>query len=210
MKSINLIVFGATGGIGSQVIVQALAAGHRVTAVARRPSAITLKHECLEVLRGDVLDPTSIRSVFANKDAVISALGVPTRAPTSLYSDGVKYISAGMQNAGINRLLCISASGLDPGPFLQRLIAKPLLWRVLKNMYTDLARMEAYVQSSNLEWTIVRPPRLTNKPHTGHYQIAVNKHLTKGSVISRADVADYMINHLNDSATYRALVEIAY
>jgi putative NADH-flavin reductase len=206
----KLIVFGATGGIGSQVIPQALAAGHTVTAVARNPAAITTQHARLTVVQGDVLEPCTLDQPIAGQDTVISALGVRTRAPTTVYSEGVANIMRAMQTANVRRLLCVSATGLDPGPLLQRWLAKPILWRIFKDMYTDLVRMEDEMKRSDLEWTIVRPPRLTDGPRTGQYHMAVNKHLTRGALISRADVADYMLTHLDDRSCYRAQVEIAY
>ncbi len=206
----KLVVFGSTGGIGSKVVEQALAAGHEVTAVARRPSAITLKHEHLEVVQGDVLEPETIRRIMAGKDAVVSALGVHNRAPTTVYSDGVAHIVQAMQPAHVRRLFCISASGIEPGPFWQRLIARPLLWAFLKEMYSDLVRMEALVRRSAVDWTILRPPRLTNGPRTGHYQVAVNKHLRKCFLISRADVADYVVGQLDRDDSRCAVVELAY
>jgi putative NADH-flavin reductase len=206
----KLIVFGATGGIGSQVISQALATGHTVTAVARHPAAITTQHARLTVVQGDVLEPHTLDQPIAGQDAVISALGVRTRAPTTVYSEGVANIMRAMQAANVRRLLCVSATGLDPGPLLQRWLAKPILWRIFKDMYTDLVSMEDHVKRSDLEWTIVRPPRLTDGPRTGQYHMAVNKQLTRGALISRADVADYMLTHLDDRSCYRAQVEIAY
>jgi hypothetical protein len=81
---------------------------------------------------------------------------------------------------------------------------------MFKNMYTDLVRMEDIVSASNVNWTIVRPPRLTDKERTGQYKIAINKHLSNGLMLSRADTADYMLKHLTDPLSYRGLVEIAY
>ncbi len=92
----------------------------------------------------------------------------------------------------------------------QHYLAKPLIWLILKNMYTDLVRMENEVAASDLDWTILRPPRLTNDPRTGHYQAVVNRKLTHGSSLSRADVADYILTHLTDPATYCGLVDMAY
>jgi len=207
---VKLIVFGSTGGIGSQVIPQALAAGHTVTAVARNPAAITTQHERLTVVQGDVLEPHTLAQPIAGQDAVVSALGVRSRTLTTVYSEGVANIMRAMQAAGVRRLLCVSATGLEPGPLLQRWLAKPILWRLFKNMYTDLVRMEDEVKRSDFEWTVVRPPRLTDGPRTGRYHMAVNQHLTRGALISRADVADYMLTHLDDPAAYRAQVEIAY
>ena len=127
-----------------------------------------------------------------------------------VYSDGVGNILQAMQPAGVHRLICISATGLDPGQFLQHYIAKPILWRILHNMYTDLACMEERVKGSAVDWTIIRPPQLNDKPRTGRYQVAYNKHLPAAWSISRADLADYIVQHLADPATYRAWVEVAY
>jgi putative NADH-flavin reductase len=206
----KLVVFGPTGGIGAQVVEQALEAGHTVTAVARRPSAIALRHEHLEVVKGDVVEPQTICGAIAGKDAIVSAIGVHDRAPTTVYSEGVANILQAMQSAHVRRLICISASGLDPGPLWQRLIAKPILWAVFKEMYSDLVRMESVVEPSPIDWTILRPPSLTNGPRTGRYQVALNKHLRRILFISRADIADFIISHLSEPATYCARVEIAY
>jgi putative NADH-flavin reductase len=206
----KLVVFGAQGGIGTHVVEQALTAGHEVTAVVRRPSAVTLRHERLDVIKGDVLEPATIRESVIEKDAVVSALGVRNRAPTTVYSEGVANIMLAMRAAHVRRLICVSASGLEPGPLWQRLFAKPLLWLILKNMYSDLARMETLVKASSLDWTILRPPGFTNGPRTGRYQTAVNQHLSRSLFISRADIADYIVNHLNDRSTYCGIVELAY
>jgi len=144
------------------------------------------------------------------QDAVISAICISKDEPTTIYSAGIANIIRAMQANGVQRLMCISASGLDPGPLYQKIIAKLFLWRMLKNMYTDLVRMEAIVSASSVNWTIVRPPRLTDKERTGHYKIAINNHLPNGLMLSRADTADYMLKHLMDTQTYHGLVEIAY
>jgi putative NADH-flavin reductase len=207
----KIIVFGANGGIGSKVVEQALAAGHQVTAVVRRPDSITIQHPQLKVVQGDVLKPDTIQSPMVGQDAVISSLGVIVNEPTTVYSQGIANIMKAMQATGVKRMMCISASGLDPGPLYQKVIAKLFLWRAFKHSYTDLVRMEAEVKANNnLNWTIVRPPRLTDKERTGKYKIAINKHLANGLMLSRADTADYMLTHLNDAQTYHGLVEIAY
>ena len=206
----KIIVFGANGGIGSKVVEQALEEGHQVTAVVRRPASISIQHPQLKVVQGDVLKPDTIQAAMAGQDAVISSLGVTINEPTTVYSQGVANIIRAMQANGVQRLMCISASGLDPGPLYQKIIAKLFLWRAFKHSYTDLVRMEAIVNASSVNWTIVRPPRLTDKERTGHYKIAINKHLANGLMLSRADTADYMLKHLNDPQTYHGLVEIAY
>lgn len=208
----KLVVFGATGGIGSRVLEQALAAGHEVIAVARHPSAITRWHECLEVVQGDVLEPTTIRETIAGKEAVISALGARDLGPTTVYSEGVANIMQAMQAAHVRRILCISTSGIETETVIgwQRWFAKPLVRLIFKNHYTDLVRMEREVTASGLDWTILRCPMLTNGLRTGRYQAVVNQHLSHGWRISRADIADYIVNHLNDETTYCGLVELAY
>ncbi|MEP7287704.1 MAG: SDR family oxidoreductase [Chloroflexota bacterium] len=206
----KLIVFGAAGGIGKHVVELGLATGHEVTAVVRRPAAVTIQHKNLNVIRGDVLDPATISQPIAGQDVVISTVGIAHDAPTTVYSEGVANIMRAMQAAHVRRLFCVSASGLEPGPLWQRLIAKPMLWQFFKHSYSDLVRMETVVKASTLDWTIVRPPRLTDGPRLGQYHSSVNTHLARCWNISRADVADYMLKHLDDSATYCGIVEVAY
>jgi len=204
----KLVVFGATGGIGSQVLQQALAAGHDVTAVARRPSAIALQHEHLTIIQGDVLQSATLRDAISGKDVIISALGARDRAPTTIYSAGIANIIRAMQASDVRRILCISAGGLEPVVSWQRVIAKPILWLVFKHMYTDLVRMETTVKASDLDWTIIRPPALTNGPRTGKYHSIDRNHLPHNFSMSRADVADYIIGHLNDTAIFSTTVAL--
>lgn len=207
----NLIVFGANGGIGIQVVEQALALGHRVTAVARRPETITFEHPCLTVTRGDVMQPPTLHQPMVGQEVVVSAIGVTQgREPTRLYSQGIRNIMEAMEQTGVRRMLCVSASGLDPGPLWQRVIAKPLLWAAFKEAYSDMVRMENAVRASTLDWTIIRPPRLSDKPCTGHYKVWLNQKMSSGFMVSRADVADYIVKHLDERATHRGMVELAY
>jgi putative NADH-flavin reductase len=206
----KIVVFGATGGTGCEVVKQALEAGHDVTAVARKPSAITIQHEHLKVLQGDVLVPETVTRAITGQDAVVFAVGAADRLPTKIYSVGVMNVLLAMRDAKIQRLICISASGLDPGVLIQKLIAKPLLWWLFKHGYTDMSHMEIIVKASGMDWTVIRPPRLTDKACTGNYKVAVNEQLSNGWLLSRADLADYIVKHLQDPATHRALVEIAY
>lgn len=111
----KLIVFGSTGGIGRQVVAQALAAGHQVAAVARRPEMLTIQHERLQVVRGDVFEPASFQQALTGQDVVVSALGILTKEPTVFYSSSMDNIMKAMRTAGLRRLLCISAGAADPG-----------------------------------------------------------------------------------------------
>lgn len=205
----KLIVFGATGRTGHLVVEQALAAGHEVTAFARRPSAVTIQHPRLEVIQGDVLDLSTFAPAIAGKNAVISTLGGALRAPTTLYSTGIANIVRAMQEVSLRRLVSLSAITLDPGLFFRRLVTRLILWPLNGNGYADMARMEAELRKSQLEWTVIRLPMLTNGPRTGRYHTAVNTHLPGGWAVSRANLADYILTHLADPTTYRAWVEIA-
>jgi putative NADH-flavin reductase len=205
----KIAVFGANGGIGSQVVKQGIETGHHVTAVVRNPATISLQHANLVVVKGDVLKPETLSAPLAHQDAVVSAIGIHKEEPTEGYSRGNANIMQAMQAAHVRRILCISASGLDPSQWFQRLVAKPLLWYLLKYSYIDLARMEALVSKSNLDWTIIRPPRLNDKPRTGKYRYAVNKQLPGSWFLSRADLADFILKHVSDPATYCGLIEVA-
>ncbi len=213
----QVLIIGANGGIGKQCVEQSLEAGHHVTAILRNPSKLTLKHANLEIVRGDITEPFSFSDHYAGKDAVISAIGVSGGffgdRPTTLYSDGAKNILDEMEQMGIRRVFFISASAVETSPmlpFIVRLLSKYIIQKLLKNMYADLLRMEQTVKLSRLDWTIVRPPQLTNKPRTGRYRIAINQFLKNGLKISRADTADYILRNLQNKDSYRSTVEIAY
>ena len=204
----KLIVFGSTGGIGRQVVAQALDAGHQVTAVARRPEMLNVQHERLQVVRGDALQLDSFQQALSGQDTVVSALGIITKEATEFYSSSMRNILEAMQTAEVLRLLCVSAGAVDPAGW-QRWVIKPILWRLYGGMYADLLRMEDAVKASDLDWTIMRPHRLTDEPRTGRYRVAINQHLAWGFTSPRADVADFIITHLSDPATYGTTVELA-
>ncbi|HET7001691.1 MAG TPA: NAD(P)H-binding protein [Puia sp.] len=213
----RLLIIGAGGGIGCQCVEQALAAGHSVTAVLRNPAKLSFNHPNLLIVKGDVTQAFSFADHYAEKDAVISAIGVSGGLfgdrPTTLYSEGAKNIIREMQQSSGCRVFFISASAVENSPllpFFVRLAAKYIIQKLLKNMYADLLRMEGIVKKSALNWTIVRPPQLTDKPLTGKYRMAVNQFLKNGLKISRADAADFMLRHVQDKALYQSTVEIAY
>lgn len=133
--------------------------------------------------------------------------------PTTLYSQGAINTLQAMHKYGIDRAFFISASALDISPvlpFYVRFAAKYVIQKLLKHMYADLRLMEKAVKESGINYTIIRPPQLVNKPVTGHYRIAVNHFLKNGLKISRADVAHFILNHINDTASYKATAEIGY
>ncbi len=209
----TIMVIGAGGGIGLQVVKQALAAGYKVKALVRNPEKLPLRHEDLSIIKGDVLKPETYSFSLPGVSAVISALGAHGTGPTSLYSAGNRVLLEEMKRAGVSRMYCISASGLDVNPthpFIVRWLTRNLLQRILRNMYADQRIMESIVRASHLNWTIVRPPRLTDKPVTGNYRTAIDQMLRKPYTIARADVAHFMLHSLSDERTFGHLVEVAY
>jgi len=213
----HILIVGANGGIGRQAVEIALAAGHHVTAVLRQPANLPITHPLLEKVQGDVMHPQTFESYLDHQDAVISALGVKGGVmgdkPTTLYSEGNANLIRVMQQRHIKRAYFISASAIEISPvmpFFARFAAKNILQKLLRHMYADQREMERLVKESSLDWTIVRPPRLTNKPVTGNYRFSINSFLKNCLSISRADVAHFMIDNVYNKAIYQATIEICY
>lgn len=213
----QVLVIGANGGIGKQCIRIALDAGHYVTAVLRTPSKLTLVHPNLKIVQGDISNPASIAGYLDNKDVVISAVGASGGMfgdkPTTLYSDAAKVILKAVDGRTVTHAFFISASAVEISPvlpFFVRFFAKYILQKLLKYMYYDLLQMEKIVKNSDANWTIIRPPQLTDGPETGNYRIAINEFLKNGLKISRADVAHFIMHHISDPGIYKTTVEIGY
>ena len=207
-------IFGATGGTGRQLVEQALSAGHEVTAVVRDPAKLPLCHERLRTLHADVFDPAALAPALAGSDAVLSALGPRPGDAADICSAGTRGILTAMRASGARRLVAISAAPVavnDPGDrLLYRLTFRPLIRTLFKRAYADLALMEQEMRQSGLDWTIMRPPRLTDKPRGGRFRTALNRNVTGGLFIARADLATAMLRILDDATTIKATVGIAY
>ncbi len=210
----KIIVFGATGGTGKQVVKQALENGYHLTVIVRNPVAFDMQHSQLEIINGDVLQSPTFENELEGRDAVISCLGTgKSTKPTTVYSTGIENIISAMNKASIKRLICISAGALYTNKemgFFIRTLTKLVLQKILKEPYADMRLMETKVEKSRLDWTILRPARLTNKSFTGKYRVAVNSHNKRPFSISRADLAEYMLNSIDTPQTFKAKVEIAY
>lgn len=210
----NILVFGATGATGFQISKQLIEAGNNVTVVVRNPSSFNLTHKNLVVVQGDVMHAHTFRDAITKNDIVISALGTGTNLkPTNVYSQGVGNIMVEMKRQNKHRLLCISAGGLEVNPtmnFIMRFLVKNILQRILKHPYADLRIMESEVKSSSLDYTIIRPPRLTNQEFKGKYRTAINSNLKKTSTIGRADLANGIIKLMDNQKSFRSTVEIGY
>jgi putative NADH-flavin reductase len=209
----KIIVFGATGGAGNLVAEQALQAGHRVTVIVRDPSAFTLRHQQLKIIKGDVFQPGTFEDAIEGQDVVVSCLGIRKREPTTIYSKGVANIMKAMQKGNVNRIICLSAIAVTVPPkssFLMKFVIKNILQRIFKHSYADMLRMEKMLSESNLDWTVIRLPWLRDTKRTGRYRTAINEPLSNPSKISRADLADYIVNHLTDEKTFKAKIAISW
>lgn len=208
----KLTVFGASGGTGREVVRQGLEAGHQITAVVRDPARLGVPaHDGLEVVTADVLEPASIASAVNGRDAVISALGPRGRGPTTICRDGTSSIMTAMADAGVQRLVVVSNSGMHTegdGAFT-RLVFKPILIRALREGYADMRVMEERVLASSLKWTIVRPPKLTEGPRTGRVASSTHGNVRGSFTISRADLAAYLLSAVADDALAGAAVSVA-
>ena len=213
MSTYRILIFGASGRTGLQLVEQALEAGYFVTAVVRRPEKFTLGHKNLYVHKGDVLDLNSFNHVMKGHDVILSALGATSTAPTTVFSEGVRNMIQAMNVSGLSRLVVLSALAVEINPIMpwwQRLFIRYILQPILKNMYADTLKMEYILKQSRLDWTIMRPPQLVDKKVSGQYRVEVGNHLSGANRISRADLAHYIIHHLFDERIYRTTVEMAY
>jgi putative NADH-flavin reductase len=219
----KLTIFAATGGIGRQVLEQAQAVGDEVTAVVRNPKRLPVG---ARVVTADLAstEPAALESAVQGADAVLSGLGARSASEAGVAWKGTRAIVQAMKAAGARRIVVVSAAPIgtvpspgrphppkhDPGDgFFMRNLFSPLTKAALRKHYADLAQMEDVLRDSGLDWTIVRPPRLTDKPMTGHYRTAFGRNLRRGLFISRADVAHFMLSVLNRPETFRQVIGIA-
>lgn len=219
----NLTIIAATGGIGRQLLDQAIAQGHNVTAVVRNSKALSAP---VRVFVTNLVSPDSaiLQSALADADAVLSGLGARSSADHGVATRGTEAIIRAMQVVAVRRIVVVSAAPIgtvpsphrrnppkyDPGDgFFMRHLMAPLTKAFLRDHYADLARMEDALRASNVDWTIVRPPRLTNGPVTGRYRTAYGQNLRRGLSISRADVAHFMLHSLGERQMLKQVIGIA-
>jgi len=204
----RLLILGASGGTGRALIRQACARGHEITAFVRSPQKLGALGDCVTVRQGDPRNVTELRAILPGHDAVVSVLGPPGPGPTTILRSGARSAVEAMRATGLRRLIVVSAAVLFddlgfPGALLRRTL--------LKNVAEDSAEMERIVTASGLDWTIARPPRLTNGPLTGRYRVA-NERLPNRSAltsISRADVAHFLLSEVETSLHMHHVVGVA-
>ena len=206
----NILVFGATGPTGQQLVKQALTRGHKVTAFARRPEA--LLDQRLRVVAGDVLrDDAKIDEAMHGQDAVVSALGRrPSFSSDHLISRGMKAIAAAMERAGVRRIVLMSAFGVGESARDAPLVPRIMYCVLLRDIFADKLAAEEQLRSTGLDWTIVYPVLLTDGPLTGRYRVGERLELRGLPKISRADVAHFMLGEIEKPAWVRRIAALSY
>lgn len=196
----TIALFGATGKTGRRVLTRLLDAGHAVRALVRDPARLDHAHPQLTVITGDVLDPAAVSATVAGSAAVISVFGHVAGSSATVQTDGTANIVAAMREHGVDRIVSLSGGGLaDPAdrPKAADHVIRFLLRRLQGDVLADAEQHLAVLRDSGMRWTVVRGPRLTEKPGLGRYRVGwvgVNA----STAISRDDLADFIVTQLAD------------
>jgi putative NADH-flavin reductase len=220
----KLTIFAATGGIGHQLVEQALAAGHDVTAVVRDPKKLSTSAVRAVVADLTAPDQALLESAVEGADAVLSGVGPRSKSEDGIASRGARAIVQAMQAAGSRRIVVVSAALVGSGPspgrphppkhdpgdgvFMRHLLS-PMATAMQRKHIVDLAVMEDIVRDSGLDWTVIRPPQLSDKPLTGTYRTARGQNLRRGLHVSRADVAHLMLHTIEQPESIGQAIGVA-
>ena len=199
----KLFIIGATGRTGQEIVQQALVRGHHVTAFVRSPESIPLHNERLTVLKGNAMDENELFNAIQNHDAVISTLG--PRAvfkPSSMLHDSALATTRAMNRSGVKRLVILSAAAHFPG------IPNRIASFIMRNHMRDSLAMEEIVQASGLDWTIARPPRLTQDDYLT-YRSREGAAPKMNFSLARKAVAAFMLDAIEQKKHFRKIVGIA-
>ena len=211
----NVLVIGASKGIGLASVKRALDCGHEVRAMARGAAQIPLRHERLEKVTGDALKEADVSAALTGIDVVIQALGVRAGpqmifGPITLFSKATRVLVPAMEAAGVKRLISVTGFGAGDSRAaigcLQRIPFRLLLGQA----YDDKTVQEAVIKDSTLDWTIVRPGILTNGRRSGRYRILVKPAQWRNGLIARADVADFLVKQIDDDSLLHKAPVIVY
>lgn len=201
----KLAIFGASGRTGHVLVAQALASGHDVNALVRTPSRFDLQHERLHLIQGDLQDEAKVAEVVAGTDAVLSVLGPKGNQPTFVVSKGTANVITAMRQHGVRRLVVSAGAGVRdsqdrPGLFDKGIGA--LIKLTASNVYEDMVRTVDLVRTSDMDWTVVRAPMLTDGPATSNIKVGYVG-AGVGPRVSRGNLAAFMLGQANDATYYR-------
>jgi putative NADH-flavin reductase len=204
---VKLLVLGATGGTGLEIVRQALIRGHWVTALVRSPNRLQPFQDRISIKKGDLLSSNDLERAGKGQDAILSAFGprIPiARADANLLQRFAVALTNAMRSSGVKRVVVESVSFLFKNSIMPPTY---LLGRLFfPELVADTSAMERTFKESGLDWTMVRPPQLTDKPFTGRYRVGEGRLPAFGFKISRADVADYMIKAVENRLAFREIV----
>jgi len=210
----RIVVFGASGRTGRHVVEQALERGYAVTAFVRRPEEFDLVHDELRVIAGDVLDRDAVARAVRGSDAVVCVLGPTRTSPPDTCSAGTRNIVAAMEHHGVRRLLCVTGAMI--GHPREKLVGwiyrgmSALLPRSQREQLDERRQQEAVVEGSELDWTLVRPPRLSKERLSRNYRAAEGLVLDSFAHIGRADLAHFLLEQLDSARFVRRGVAVSY
>lgn len=205
----KLIIFGATGSVGTLLVQQALQQGYTVTAFTRNTDKLSaISHERLSVFKGDLFNPADVDRAIAGQDAVLCVIGDGNKG--TVRSQGTKNIIAAMKNNGVKRLVCETTLGLGDSKGNLNLMWKILFGIFLRKAFKDHEMQEQHVFGSRLDYTIVRPSAFTDGDVTGAYKVGFDSR-AKGLTlkIARADVADFILKQVNTDRFLNRAVSIS-
>jgi uncharacterized protein YbjT (DUF2867 family) len=209
----NIAVFGSTGGTGRATVASLLAAGHGVTAFARQP-ALLADQAGLRVAKGDVTNPDDVARAVAGQDAVVVSLGLSRSgrsagaATRHVCETGTRNIIAAMTAAHVSRLVCVTAYGVGDTRERAPLAFRIFFRLVMPAQVADKERQEALVKASGLDWTLVQPVGLTDKP-ASFSALASPSGEVRRRTVSRADVADVIVRELGGHPHPRATIVVS-
>lgn len=208
----NILIFVASGATGHELVKQALTMGHQVTAFVRNPAKLRVRHDRLNVFQGDITDNASVEQSLEGQEAILCALGASTpfkRNPALV--EGISNIVQAMETKNVPRFIYLSFIGLDEKRKDLGFVANHIAIPFLHNVVLDHQEKESIIKQSRLEWTIVRPPRLTNGRKTGKYRSGLEIMPTSPILtISRADLADFMLKQLSNTGFIRQAPRVMY
>ena len=197
----RVLIIGASKGIGLETARQALEAGHEVRAFARSAAGIRISSPKLEKVRGDALKKVDVEAALKGVDVVIQTLGVGFTdlfRPVHLFSGATRILIAAMRAQSVKRLICVTGFGAGDSRASISLLQRAPFQIVFARAYDDKSLQERLIKDSGLEWTIARPGVLTSGPRTGRYKILTEASQWRNGMISRSDVAEFLVRQIDD------------
>lgn len=203
--AMKIAIFGGSGSTGKQLVELALSRGVQIVALVRTPDKLALASPNLTLVRGDATDAHAVETAIRGVDAVISVLGPTINAPEKKITAATSNIVAAMQKENVRRLVVSVGAGVadpDDAPDLMANLMNTLVKTAARNVYQDMLQVSQVVRASDLDWTIVRVPRLVNGPPKGNVRVTwVGKGFKP--TLTRADMAEFMLEQVTDRTYLR-------